>query len=266
MLSESADLAPVTITFERHHEFEGRRVKNARCRVCKRGQHFIEHLGFPEPLDSDAGTDPMKWQGQKKAWQEAFGEVLHLSGLPRGGIESVQLIVKYTFGQRGRRDRDNIVYPFCKFFGDTLVRGRYWTLPYEAIDWTDAGMMLSEKTGKPLKTHRRVRVPAMDDQPDAVRAAIGAYGREDAWIEGSPKQKSNGEWEPVYVRDPLGGWIVDDRWDRFEVIEMQAVYVKGVEALEVMVLPSAVAPGPWPPSLSGTDEEDLVLTASLGAV
>jgi len=50
--------------------------------------------------------------------------------------------------------------------------------------------------------------------------------------------------------DPLGGWLEDDRWDRFEVIEMQAAYVKGQEALEVMLLPSAQAPGEWPPELA----------------
>lgn len=223
-----AHIDPVTISFERHHEFTGPKKKNARCRICKRGQHWIEHLGFPEALDSDSGTDPMKWAGQKRMWQEAFGEALHTSGLPRDAIETVQVIVKYTFGQRQRRDRDNLVYPFCKFFGDTLVRGRYWTLPYEAIDWTDDGMIEGRKL------HRRVI--------DSFTA--GEYG-ETARLVGRTFERG----KPVPVIDPLGGWIPDDRWDRFEVIEMAAVYVKDRAALEIMLLPSAQEPGPWPPEI-----------------
>lgn len=222
----SRELQPVEIRFERHHEFVGPKTKNARCKVCKRGQHWIEHLGFPEPLDSDSGTDPMKWQTQKKMWQQAFGEALHASGLPRGVMESVQVVVKYTFGQRQRRDRDNLVYPFCKFFGDTLVRGRYSEVPYEAIDWTDGGMIGGRKL------HRR------------LVADLPLYGGE-ARLVGRTFQKG----KPVAVMDPLGGWLEDDRWDRFEVIEMQAVYVRGCEALEVMLLPSAQKLEAWPPEL-----------------
>lgn len=240
--ARTAALEPVVVRFERHHEFVGPRVRNARCKTCRRGQHYIEHLGYPEQLDNDSGTDPMKWQGQKVAWQEVFGEAIHDSALPRGVLQSVQVIVKYTFDDRQRRDRDNLVYPFCKFLGDTLVRGRYWTLPYEAIDWSDAGMVPSEKTGKPLKSHRRLIVPGIDE-PVGIPSAIAAYGREDAWLEGRTFKKG----EPVTVRDPLGGWIPDDRWDRFEVIEMQAGYTAGRQALEIMLLPSDVVPPPWPP-------------------
>lgn len=225
MPSAVVGVEPVTLKLERHHEFVGRRVKNARCQVCKRGQHFIEHLGYPEPLDSDSGTDPLKWQTQKRAWQEAFGEALHASGLPRGVIESVQVIVRYTFDDRQRRDRDNLVYPFAKFFGDTLVRGRYWTLPYEAIDWTDAGMVGGRKL------HRRV-----------VGADAESYGPT-ARLVGRTFKKG----EPVAVIDPLGGWIEDDRWDRFEVIEMHAVHDPGAQALDVMLLPSTTPPCAWPP-------------------
>lgn len=223
-----SELQPVVLTFERHHEFEGPRVKNARCRVCKRGQHFIEHLGFPEPLDTDSGTDPLKWQGQKRAWQEVFGDALHASGLPRGEVESVQVIANYTFPKRQRRDRDNLVYPLCKFLGDTLVRGRYWTLPYDAIDWSDEGMVDGRKL------HRRVRgVHAQGYGPTAR-----LVGR--TFVKG----------KAVPVVDPLGGWIPDDRWDRFEVIEMRAVYERGREALEVMLLPSAAELEEWPPELA----------------
>jgi hypothetical protein len=241
--SGDVDLAPVVLSFERHHEFVGKRVKNARCRTCKRGQHYIEHLGYPEALDSDSGTDPLKWQGQKKAWQEVFGEALHASGLPRGEIESVQVIAKYTFGARQRRDRDNLVYPLCKFFGDTLVRGRYWTLPYEAIDWTDAGMVDGRKL------HRRLidpgKVAMVED--DAMKVyAYGQHTDQTARLVGRTFEKG----KPVPVVDPLGGWLEDDRWDRFEVIEMQAGYSKGREALELMLLPSTVQPGPWPPDLT----------------
>jgi len=221
-------LEPVTVQFERHHEFEGKRAKNARCKTCKRGQHFIEHLGFPEPLDSDSGTDPMKWQDQKKAWQEVFGEALHASGLPRGEVESVQVIVRYTFGRRVRRDRDNLVYPFCKFLGDTLVRGRYWTVLYESVDWSDAGMVDGRKLTRWL----------LDGE--------GQQTGESAQLVGRTFEKG----KPVPVHDPLGGWIPDDRWDRFEVIEMAAQYVQGREALEVMLLPSTEPPGEWPPDLT----------------
>lgn len=240
--SETARLEPVTVRFERDHAFVGKKVKNARCGTCKRGQHFIEHLGYPEPLDNDHGTDGLKWNDQKRDWQEVFGEVLHASGLPRG-LESVQIVARYTFEDRVRRDRDNLSYPFCKFLGDTMVRGRYWTLPFEAIDWTDAGMMPSEKTGKPLKSHRRL-MSVQDPEPgDGLAAAIETYGRKSAWLEGRTFKPG----EPVAVRDPLGGWIPDDRWDRFEVIETHAVYVPGVQALEIMVLPSDVPPPEWPP-------------------
>lgn len=216
---------PCTFRVERHHEFVGRRVKNARCKTCKRGQHFIEHLGYPEPLDSDSGTDPLKWQTQKRAWQESFGEAIHASGLPRGVFESVQVIVNYTFPNRNRRDRDNLVYPLCKFLGDTLVRGRYWTLPYDVIDWLDAGMVDGRKL------HRRV-----------LGAESKSYGPT-ARLVGRTFEIN----KAVPVLDPLGGWIPDDRWDRFEVIEMTACYAEGVEALDVMLLPSPVVPPGWPP-------------------
>lgn len=239
-------LEPVLLEFERHHPFDGPRKKAARCRVCKRGQHWIEHLGFPEPLDSDSGTDPLKWQTQKRMWQEVFGEALHHSGLPRGVVESVQVSARYVFERRVRRDRDNLIYPLLKFLGDTLVRGRYWTLPYEAIDWSDAGMVPSEATGRPLKFHRRLHDPGKWAMTEADAMAVYAYGRRDAILEGRTFKKG----EPVPVRDPLGGWIPDDRWDRFDVIDMQAVYVKDREALEIMVAPSTVPPGEWPPELT----------------
>lgn len=244
------ELQPVTISFERHHEFEGPRKKNARCKVCKRGQHWIEHLGYPEPLASDSGTDPLQWQTQKKMWQEPFGEALHASGLPRGEIESVQVVVKYTFPDRQRRDRDNLVYPFCKFFGDTLVRGRYFEVPYDAVDWTDAGMINGRKL------HRRL----VEDVGDpGVAIALAPFGGEVRLV---GRTFENGK--PAPVMDPLGGWIPDDRWDRFEVIEMQAVYEKGRQALEIMLLPSAQTPGAWPPGAE--DDSDTRLAVSLGAM
>jgi hypothetical protein len=222
-------LEPVTLEFDRHHPFDGPKKKNVRCRVCKRGQHWIEHLGFPEPLATDSGTDPMAWQTQKRMWQEVFGEALHHSGLPRGRVESVQVAARYVFGRRVRRDRDNLIYPLCKFLGDTLVRGRYTEVPYSAIDWTDAGMV----DGRKLT--RRVVDPVI----------AGIVG-ESVKLAGRTFERG----KPVAIHDPLGGWIEDDRWDRFEVIDMQAVYVKDREALELMVMPSTVVPPEWPPELT----------------
>jgi hypothetical protein len=251
------ELVPVTLSFERHHEFAGPKKKNARCKICKRGQHWIEHLGFPEALASDSGTDPLAWQTQKKMWQEAFGEALHASDLPRGQVESVQVIVKYTFAWQMRRDRDNLVYPFCKFLGDTLVRGRYSEVPYEAVNWTDAGMV--EKR----KLHRRLVDPERDGAPLEQAAVVAEYG-------GSVRLvgRTFEAGKPVAVIDPLGGWIPDDRWDRFEVIEMQAVYAKGREALEIMLLPNSEEPGPWPPEdyAAGPVGDDRQLAVSLGGM
>jgi hypothetical protein len=160
--------------------------------------------------------------------------------MPRG-LSSVQVIVNYTFPDRGRRDRDNLVYPLCKFLGDTLVRGRYWTLPYEAIDWSNAGMVPSVKTGKPLKFHRRLHDPGKWAMTEADAMAVYGYGRTDAKLFGAPKRKDNGDWEPVYVADPLGGWIADDDWDRFEVIQMGRDPEPGPDALEIMILPGLTA-------------------------
>jgi hypothetical protein len=240
-------LEPVTLRFDRHHEFVGKRVKNARCAVCKRGQHFIEHLGYPEQLDSDSGTDPLKWQDQKRVWQEVFGEALHLSGLPRGVFTSVTVTARYRFPNRNRRDRDNLIYPMFKFLGDTLVRGRYWELPHEAIDWSDGGMVASVKTGKPMKTHRRLIVPAEDEWPDAARAAIAAYGRPSAFLEGRP---SDDRSKPVTVRDPLGGWIADDSGDQFQVIDVQGEDEPGPDALSLMLMPSLDVIAGWPSPLT----------------
>jgi hypothetical protein len=224
---EPVHLEPFTFRFEKHHDYVGEKKPRARCHVCKRSQNFIEHLGFPQQLDNDSGTDPMVWQSRKKEWQKIYGEALHAAGFPHGGVvESVQVIVKYIFPNRHRRDRDNLVYPFCKFFGDAMVRGRYWEIPYVAIDWSDAGMVNKKKL------HRRVIDPFVaSDVGDTVRLVGRTF---------DPKK-------PVVIQDPEGGFIPDDRWDRFEVIEMQAEYVKGVEAHEIMVLPSTVEPAEWPP-------------------
>jgi hypothetical protein len=236
-------LEPVLLEFARHHPFDGPKKKNARCRVCKRGQHWIEHLGYPEPLATDSGTDPLAWQAQKRMWQEVFGEALHHSGLPREPVESVQVTARYVFDRRVRRDRDNLVYPLCKFLGDTLVRGRYWTLPYEAIDWTDAGRVDSRKL------HRRLLDPGRVAMVESDAMKVYAYAQH---TDGTARLvgRTFETGKPVPVVDPLGGWIEDDRWDRFEVIDMQAVYVKDREALELMILPSTVVPPEWPPELT----------------
>lgn len=210
---------PVTIRFERHHAFEGPKKSGSRCKVCKRKQGWIEHLGFPEQLENDSGTHPMQWQDQKKMWQLAFGEALHLSGMPRAsvyqgssivvpGVESVVVMMRYTFGDTQRRDRDNLVYPTNKFFGDTLVRGRFIEKNYEEVF-------------------------------DAAGYNITDY---------KVLTRGNKVGKPVVVADPMGGWIPDDRWDRYEVIETQAVYVKDVYALDIMIQPSFRPPPAWPPA------------------
>jgi hypothetical protein len=229
-LSRGSDvrLEPVTLRFDRHHEFVGKRVKNARCAVCRRGQHFIEHLGYPEPLDSDSGTDPLKWQGQKRAWQEVFGESLHLSGLPRGVFTSVTVTARYRFPNRNRRDRDNLIYPMFKFLGDTLVRGRYWTLPYDVIDWSDAGKVDGRKL------HRRV-----------LGAEAESYGPT-ARLVGRTFQVD----KAVPVMDPLGGWIADDSGDQFQVIDVQAEDEPGPDALSLMLMPSVDVIAGWPSPLT----------------
>lgn len=221
-------LEPVVLRFERDHEFDGSAARGARCRVCRRGRYWVAHHGYPEPLDTDSGTDPLKWQKQKRMWQEVFGEALHASGLPRGVVESVQIAVRYTFPTRTRRDRDNLVYPLCKFLGDTLVRGRYTEVPYSAVDWSDAGMVDGRKL------HRRVVDPRVAEKHGPTVRLVGRTFK---------------RGEPVPVMDPEGGWLADDRWDRFQVIEMDAVYEPGRAALEVMVMPSATPPGPWPPAV-----------------
>lgn len=208
----------VTIRMEQHHPFDGPRKSGSRCKVCKRKQGWIEHLGFPEQLENDSGTHPMAWSDQKKMWQHAFGEALHLTSLPRSsvyqgsslvvpGVEAVTVMMRYTFGDRVRRDRDNLVYPTNKFFGDTLVRGRYIEKTYEEV-FDESGYNITD-----YKVMTR----------------------------------GNKAGKAVIVMDPMGGWIPDDRWDRFEVIETLAVYVKDVWALEIMIQPDFRPPPPWPP-------------------
>lgn len=208
----------VTIRVERHHAFDGPHKKGSRCKVCKRKQGWIEHLGFPEQLENDSGTHPMAWNDQKKMWQYAFGEALHLTDLPRAsvyqgssiivpGVETVTVMMQYTFGDRNRRDRDNLVYPTNKFFGDTLVRGRYIEKDYFEV---------------------------FDE---------GGYNVSDFKV----LSRGNKAGKPVVVADPAGGYIPDDRWDRYEVIETLAVYQKDVFALEIMIQPNFRPPPPWPP-------------------
>jgi hypothetical protein len=235
-------IEPVTLTLKRHHEFGGRKVKNARCKVCRRGQDFIEHLGFPQQLDNDCGTHPIKWQEQKKMWQAVYGEALHASGLPREGVESVQVVVMYTFGVRERRDRDNFFYPFAKFFGDTLVRGRYREIPYGAVDWSLDGSIGGRKTLRRLVVNEDDEVQCA--RVEEFRGQVQLIGRNfDAK-------------KPVVVQDPLGGWLADDSGERFQVIDFQAQFIEGVEAHEVLVMPSEELAGGW----------ETNLTAPLGGV
>jgi hypothetical protein len=199
-----------TIQMVRDHAFVGPHQKGTRCRVCKRGQDWIEHLGFPNQLENDNGSHHMSWSGNKKMWHEAFGEALHLSGMPRAkdGIQSVQVVMCYWFAERHERDRDNLVYPTNKFFGDTLTRGRFREVPYEEV-YDEGGYNISE--------HKVGRRPA--------------------------------KGKPVSVRDPLGGWIPDDTWQRYEVIETLAAYDPDEPdyGLDITLYPSYRPPDPWPP-------------------
>lgn len=199
-----------TIQMTRDHAFEGPRKSGALCKVCRRGQDWIEHLGFPNQLANDSGTHPMAWNGDKKMWQFAFGEALHLSGMPRAadGVQSVQVVMCYWFAERHERDRDNLVYPTNKYFGDTLTRGRFHELPWDEV-YDENGYNISE--------HKVKRRP----------------------------KKGN----PVNIMDPLGGWIPDDVWQRYEVIETLAAYDPDEPnyGLDIKLYPSFRPPAPWPP-------------------
>jgi hypothetical protein len=236
---EYPTVEPVTIRLERHHEFVPPAKKPKRghglCRVCKRAYYWIEHHGFPEPFENDNGEDPMVWQPRKKMWQTAFAEALHATSLPRG-CERMMVHVEFTFENRQRRDRDNLVYPFCKFLGDTLVRGRYFEVNYADIDW-DQGPLgdvgASRYTWKIANTFIAELL-----ETDVVEVH---QGRKKDASKFDPKK-------PVQLVDPLGGWIPDDRWDRFEVVTFSAVYKPGVMACEIMFMPDLAPPGDWPPA------------------
>lgn len=219
--------------FQRHHAFvppDRKRVKGGQypCQVCKRPDWWLEHHGFPERLENDYGDDPFAWNDRKKMWQLPFGEALHASGMPRAsvyrgktlitpGVETVHVVMYYTFGDRQRRDRDNLVYRSNKYFADAMVRGRYIEFAWDDI---------FDEGGHNITDWKVVNRPK------------------------PPSGKKPGQ--AVIVADPMGGFIPDDRWDRFEVIETLCGYEKDVYALDIKIYPSFVPPPPWPPARNAT--------------
>lgn len=236
-------IEPVRIRLERHHRFVPPEKKpkrgDGRCQVCNRAHYWVEHHGFPEPLENDSGDDPMVWSSRKKMWQLALGEAIHATSLPRSN-ERIMVNVLFTFEDQQGRDRDNLVYPFCKFLGDTLVRGRLFECKFSDIDWE------SGPIGEipPLKYTWRLLNTFVAEILETETVEVRQGRRKDAGAHGEkfdPKK-------PVLLMDPLGGWVPEDHWHRFEVLTFEAVYSPGVMACDIELMADRRPPAPWPPA------------------
>lgn len=84
----------------------------------------VEHNDIP-PSANDAlfRTHHQRAQRIKKQWQETFGRLLMLSGLPRG-LDKVTVTVELKFTDPYRtRDSDNYYLGISKPLGDALKNG-----------------------------------------------------------------------------------------------------------------------------------------------
>lgn len=169
-------MGPVELYLERDHAFKKKAAdpvtgkKRIGCEACGRAKQHVDHMGAPPSMnEGGSGMDRMAFKTFKRAWQDAFVELIRASAL--GPCEAVSVEVEVGYSSRGDRDGGNVKWWVEKVLGDALVEcGVLVDDTYYPVDRYDVGGI------KGVHSPGRSWLRLLVFPRAAVEAPVGAKG------------------------------------------------------------------------------------------